>query len=174
MLSAGRSQWPPSVDERAVVACGQRNRPGEQAKMVVGPELDRGQPETVDVHELPGPRPAMGGPSDSGNAPDPGVFFPWVVAQRVALAECGRFLILVNEEGIEASCRTRRPLQRQVDEAQKLAGCPDRSPLRPQQLRMLSTNVAARLETEYRGSPRIRFSNFSLKIPNLFGARNGF
>jgi len=44
---------------------GSRKRPSEQAEVVVGPEFDGRQPETVDVHELapkPGPGAVSRGP----------------------------------------------------------------------------------------------------------------
>lgn len=86
----------------------------------------RGQPEAVDVHELPQPWP--GGVVQAHQVAAvhlvPGEFLPWVLCAAACLVEVvvdSRILIALDQERVEAGAGARGPLGRQVDVPQQLA-----------------------------------------------------
>src|SRR5579883_3515576 len=119
------SMWR-SVDEGAGIAGGERDGPAEQAQMVVGPELDGGQAEAVDLHELTQPRPRRVIQAQQVAAVRlvPGEFLPRIRRAADGFIDVvvdARILVALDQERVEAGTRTRCPLRRQVDVAQQPA-----------------------------------------------------
>ena len=95
------------IEKRAVVSRGQRDRPAEQAHVVVGPELDGRKADAVDVHEFPQPRPGAVIEAHQVAAVGlvPGEFLPWILRATGRLVEVmvdSGILVALDEEGVEA------------------------------------------------------------------------
>src|ERR1039458_4398338 len=116
---ASTKPQPTSIDKRAVVALRQRYRPSEQAHVVVSPELDGRQPETIGIHELPQPWPGAVIEAHQIRAVSlvPSEFLPRVRRATGGLVEVvidSRILVTLDQERVEAGARARCPLGRQV------------------------------------------------------------
>src|SRR5579885_3319341 len=107
--------------------------------MVVGPELDGGQSEAIDVYELAQPRPGAIVEAHEITAVRliPGQFLPWVRGAAdgpIEVVVDPRILVALDEERVEAGAGARRPLRRQIDVAQQPAVVGIVHVHRPQQL----------------------------------------
>src|ERR1039458_4015417 len=107
--------------------------------MVVSPELDGRQPETIGIHELPQPWPGAVIEAHQITAVSlvPSEFLPRVRRATGGLVEVvidSRILVTLDQERVEASARPRGPLRWQVDVPQQVAGIWGVHVHRPQQL----------------------------------------